>query len=255
MNDLFCVSGKHIFITGASSGLGAHFADVLSVRGARLSLAARRFERLQSQVDLLGTHRCSAYPIEMDVANSDSVTTGFAAAQRQFGPVDVLINNAGIASSTPVLKMHPSEWRHVIDVNLNGAWYAAQQAARQMVESGNGGSIVNITSILSYRAAKGSTPYASSKAAFDHLTRMLALEWARYNIRVNAIAPGYIHSEMTEKFLQTEAGQKTVANIPQQRVGDPQDLDGALLLLVSDASRYMNGTTIVVDGGHLQSSL
>jgi NAD(P)-dependent dehydrogenase (short-subunit alcohol dehydrogenase family) len=255
MRDLFSVVDKHILITGASSGLGEHFAKTLSERGARVSLAARRIERLENVVEEIRTTNGKAQAISMDVSVSKSVVAGFDEAKKQFGAVDVVINNAGTAGRAPSIEMAPEEWLRIIDANLNGAWYVAQQAGKQMIESGNGGSLINIASILAYRQKEGLAAYCSSKAGVSHLTHVLALEWATHNIRVNAIAPGYIHSEMTNAVLASEAGKKMIAKTPQQRAGYPEDLDGALLLLCSDASSFMTGSSITVDGGHLQTSL
>jgi NAD(P)-dependent dehydrogenase (short-subunit alcohol dehydrogenase family) len=255
MRDLFSVADRHILITGASSGLGEHFARTLSERGARVSLAARRIERLQKLVEDIRSTNGEAQAIAMDVSASISVANGFDESMKRFGAVDVVINNAGTASRAPSVEMPAEEWLRIIDANLNGAWYVAQQAGKQMIESGNGGSLINIASIMAYRQKEGLAAYCSSKAGVNHLTHVLALEWAKHNIRVNAIAPGYIHSEMTDALLASEAGKKMIDSTPQQRAGNPEDLDGALLLLCSDASSYMTGSTITVDGGHMRTSL
>ena len=255
MRDLFSIADKHILITGASSGLGGHFAKMLSGRGACVSLAARRIERLQKLAEDIRTTNGKAQVISMDVSDGQSVAAGFDKAKNHFGAVDVVINNAGTASRGPSVDVLEQEWRRIIDANLNGAWFVAQQAGKQMIESGNGGSIINIASIMAFRQKEELAAYCSSKAAVNHLTHVLALEWASHNIRVNSIAPGYIHSEMTDALLASHSGKKMIANTPQQRAGDPEDLDGALLLLCSDASSYMTGSTITVDGGHMQTSL
>ena len=255
MRDLFSITDKHILITGASSGLGEHFAKMLSGRGARVSLAARRIERLQKLAEDIRATNGKAQVISMDVSDGQSVAAGFGEAKNHFGAVDIVINNAGTAGCSPSVEMLEEEWSRIIDTNLNGTWFVAQQAGKQMIESGNGGSIINITSIMAYRQTKGLAAYCSSKAAVNHLTHVLALEWATHNIRVNAIAPGYIRSEMNDAFLASHSGKKIIANTPQQRAGNPEDLDGALLLLCSDASNYMTGSTITVDGGHMQTSL
>jgi NAD(P)-dependent dehydrogenase (short-subunit alcohol dehydrogenase family) len=255
MRDLFSVADKHILITGASSGLGEHFAKTLSECGARVSLAARRIERLQKLVEDIHSTNGKAQAILMDVSDSKSVAAGFDEAKKHFGAVDVAINNAGVASLEPSVEVLEEEWLRIVGANLNGAWYVAQQAGKQMIESGNGGSIINIASIMAYRQKAGLAAYCSSKAAVNHLTHVLALEWATHDIRVNAIAPGYIHSEMTDALLTSEPGIEMIAKIPQQRAGNPEDLDGALLLLCSEASSFMTGSTITVDGGHLQTSL
>ena len=255
MHDIFSVKGKHILITGASSGLGAHMAIMLATRGARISAAARRMDRLQSLVEDIQSAGGEALALNMDVVDQESVTAGFLQANSHFGAVNVIINNAGTATRMPAEDMPGEDWQRVIDANLNGAWYVAQCAGRQMIKAGNGGSIINIASIMAYRQSQGLAAYCSSKAAVNHLTQVLALEWAQHGIRVNAIAPGYIYSEMTEALLASERGQAMIASTPMQRAGTADELDGTVLLLASQASSYINGATIVVDGGHLQTSL
>ncbi len=255
MRDLFSVTDKHILITGASSGLGKHFSKTLSELGARVSLSARRTERLQKLVADIRATSGEAQAVPMDVSASQSVAAAFDESKSLFGPVDVVINNAGTAGRGPSVEVPAEEWLRIIDVNLNGAWYVAQQAGQQMIESGNGGSIINIASIMAYRQKEGLAAYCSSKAGVNHLTHVLALEWAKHSIRVNAIAPGYIHSEMTDAVLASDSGKEMIASTPQQRAGNPADLDGALLLLCSDASSFMTGSTITVDGGHMQTAL
>jgi NAD(P)-dependent dehydrogenase (short-subunit alcohol dehydrogenase family) len=255
MQDIFSVEGKHILITGASSGLGAHMATMLAGRGARISAAARRVDRLQSLVEDIQGNGGAAAAVVMDVVDQAAVETGFDQARSRFGAVDVVINNAGTAARAPAEDTTAEEWHRVIEANLNGAWYVAQCAGRQMIESGNGGSIINMASIMAYRQSEGFAAYCSSKAAVNHLTHVLALEWAARGIRVNAIAPGYFYSEMTDALFASERGQAMVANTPLKRAGTPDELDGTVLLLASDASSYINGATIVVDGGHMQTSL
>jgi NAD(P)-dependent dehydrogenase (short-subunit alcohol dehydrogenase family) len=255
MQDIFSVEGKHILITGASSGLGAHMATMLAGRGARISAAARRVDRLQSLVEDIQGNGGAAAAVVMDVVDQAAVETGFDQARSRFGAVDVVINNAGTAARAPAEDTTAEEWHRVIEANLNGAWYVAQCAGRQMIESGNGGSIINMASIMAYRQSEGLAAYCSSKAAVNHLTHVLALEWAARGIRVNAIAPGYFYSEMTDALFASERGQAMVANTPLKRAGTPDELDGTVLLLASDASSYINGATIVVDGGHMQTSL
>jgi NAD(P)-dependent dehydrogenase (short-subunit alcohol dehydrogenase family) len=173
----------------------------------------------------------------------------------RFGRIDVLVNNAGVVASAPVLDLTEAEWDRVLDTDLKGAWLMAREAARAMAGDGKGGSIVNIGSIIGLRVAGGVSAYAAAKAALLHLTRAMALELARHGVRVNALAPGYFETEMNRAFLATEAGQALIKRIPQRRLGRPADLDGPLLLLASAASAYMTGAVIAVDGGHLQSSL
>jgi NAD(P)-dependent dehydrogenase (short-subunit alcohol dehydrogenase family) len=191
----------------------------------------------------------------MDVTQPASVQAAFDAAAQALGPVSVVINNAGIAVSRPALELTEADWTGLVDVNLNGAWRVAQAAARHFIAHGTPGAIVNIASILGQRVASHVAPYAAAKAGLLHLTRALALEWARHGIRVNALAPGYIATDLNREFFASPAGEALIKRVPQRRLGQPQDLNGPLLLLASDASAFMTGSVIDVDGGHLASSL
>lgn len=242
-------------VTGASGGLGRHFAKTLAQAGMKVVLAARRVEQMQPVVEQIREAGGEAMSVEMDVTRPDSVETALQAVSNAWGGIDVLVNNAGIAATRPLLKQTEDDWKQVIDVNLTGCWRVAQAVAKQMALSESGGSIINIASILGLRVATQVPAYAASKAAFIHLTRAMALELARYRIRVNAIAPGYIRTEMNREFFETKAGDDLVKRIPQRRLGELNDLDGVLLLLASKTSQYMTGVVIPVDGGHLCSSL
>jgi NAD(P)-dependent dehydrogenase (short-subunit alcohol dehydrogenase family) len=255
MSEPFSLKGRVALVTGASGGLGRQFALTLSGAGASVVLTARRKSKLEQLSQEIESNGAKAVPVVMDVTNADSIRDGFVAAERAFGTVTILVNNSGIASATPALEIDEADWNRTMDTNLKGAWLVAQEAARQMVTAETHGSIINIASILAFRVAKDLAPYAASKAALLQLTRSLSLEWARHKIRVNAIAPGYIITDMNREFFQRAESADVIKRIPQRRVGTPEDLDGALLLLASDASSYMTGSTIVVDGGHLQSSL
>jgi NAD(P)-dependent dehydrogenase (short-subunit alcohol dehydrogenase family) len=252
---LFELRGKVAFVTGASSGLGEHFARTLAARGATVIAAARRIDRLDALVGQIARSGGKAFAVRLDVTDPASVQAAMAEAVEQAGAPDILVNNAGIAQAKPSIDLTEADWRQVMDTNLDGAWRIAQASAREMIAARKPGSIVNIASILGYRVATSLLAYTAAKAALIQATRALALEWARHGIRVNAIAPGYIETDINSGFFQTEAGQAMVKRVPQRRIGNPADLDGALLLLASDASRYMTGSTVVVDGGHLVSTL
>lgn len=254
MSNLFDLTGKTALVTGASGVLGAHFARVLATAGASVALAARRTDRLESLADDITAAGGSAFSVSMDVTDAASVEAAFAGIAAALGPVDILVNNSGIAKTAPALSLSDDDWTSVVDVNLNGAFRCAQSAARQMKQNG-GGVIINIASILSFRVTAQVPAYAATKAGLVQMTHALALEWARDNIRVNALAPGYIATDINSDFFASPAGEAMIKRIPQRRLGQPTDLDGPLLLLASDASAYMTGSVITADGGHLQSTL
>ena len=252
---LFDIQGKVALVTGASSGLGRHFAQTLAAAGATVVVAARRTDRLDALVAEIAAAGGHALAVSMDVTEGASVDAAFAQAAQAVGAPDIVVNNAGIAQTRPALELSEDDWRQVMDTNLDGAFRVAQAAAKAMTAGKKGGSIVNIASILGLRVASSLLAYTAAKAALIQATHALALEWARYGIRVNAIAPGYVETEINAGFFQTEHGQAMVKRVPQRRIGQASELDGALLLLASGASSYMTGSVLVVDGGHLVSSL
>jgi len=255
MSKRFDLTGKVALVTGASSGLGVHFSRTLAAAGASVAIAARRADRLASlQAELQSAGR-QAVAVELDVQSSDSITAAFATAEEALGPIDIVINNAGISIVKPALDMPVEDWDAVVNTNLRGAWLVAQTAGKRWLMAKRPGVIVNIASILGLRTIGQVAPYNASKAGLIHLTRALAMEWARHDIRVNAICPGYIETEMNGDFWKTPAGQRLIDRIPQRRIGQPEHLDGALLLLASDAGTFMTGSVLTVDGGHTVSSL
>lgn len=241
---------KVALVTGASAGLGAHFATVLAGAGAEVILAARRPDALAAVAERIRADGGKCETITLDVTDGASITAAAPALAR----ADILINNAGVVRDAPALDQSEADWDTVIDTNLKGIFRMSQAAGRAMRARG-GGSIINIASILGLRQAGGVLPYAVSKSGTIQMTKTLALELARFGIRVNALAPGYLETELNAGFWETEAGKAMIKRIPQRRLGQLADLDGPLLLLASDLSRYMTGAVIEVDGGHLVSTL
>ena len=255
MSKRFDLTGKVALVTGASSGLGVHFARTLAAAGASVAIAARRADRLASLQAELQSAGARAVAVELDVQSGDSITAAFAAVEEALGPIDVVVNNAGISIVKPALEMPVEDWDAVVNTNLRGAWLVAQTAGKRWLMAKRPGVIVNIASILGLRTIGQVAPYNASKAGLIHLTRALAMEWARHDIRVNAICPGYIETEMNSDFWKTPGGQRLIDRIPQRRIGKPEHLDGALLLLASEAGSFMTGSVLTVDGGHTVSSL
>jgi NAD(P)-dependent dehydrogenase (short-subunit alcohol dehydrogenase family) len=243
---LFDLAGRHALVTGGGTGLGRSLALTLAAAGARLTLCARRTAPLEETAALIRSGGGTAACLVMDVSDPASVTAAFAALD---GPLDVLVNNAGVAADRMLLDVEEEDWSRVQEANLGGAWRVARAAARHMIDGGRGGSIINIASVLGTSVQKGTGPYAAAKAGLLHLSRSMALEWARYGIRVNAIAPGYYHTDMAASYLESDTGHAMLKRIPLRRLGDPDELAGALLLLASGAGRYMTGSVITVDGG------
>ncbi|PWS37689.1 2-deoxy-D-gluconate 3-dehydrogenase [Falsiroseomonas bella] len=252
MTGHFSLAGSVALVTGASGGLGRHFARVLHVAGAAVVLAARRAESVAAAATALGDR---AMPVALDVTDAGSIAAALDAVEARFGPCDVLVNNAGIAVTKPFLQQEEADWDQVMDVDLRGAFVMAQAAARRMVAAGKGGAIVNIASIGGVRIIPGVAAYTAAKAGLLQLTRQMGVELARHRIRVNAIAPGYIETDINRDFFASEAGQAMVKRIPQRRLGTPDDLTGPLLLLASEAGAHMTGSVITVDGGHSVNAL
>jgi len=251
MSDLFDVSKEIILITGASQGLGRQFARVLSAHGAAVALAARQTAKLKTLEQEINAKGGRAVAVAMDVTDTASIAGAIDAAEAALGPITVLINNAGIAVEKLAIDQTEEDWDAVIGANLKGAYFAATEIARRMIARKQGGNIVNIASVLGLSVMKFLSPYTISKAGIVQATKAMALELAGSGIRVNALAPGYIDTEMNHEFWTTPAGEKLTKRIPQRRVGSESDLDGTILLLASSASRYMTGSVVTVDGGFL----
>jgi 3-oxoacyl-[acyl-carrier protein] reductase len=249
--EMFSLKGRVALVTGASSGLGVQFARALAENGAALALVARRADRLKALKDEIESKGGKAVAIEADVTDRAAMTRAFDAAEKAFGTVTILVNNAGIAHGGRAVEMPPEEWRKVLSTNLDAVFFWAQEAARRMLAAKKQGAIVNIASVLGLAVAKGAVAYATAKAGVVQVTKALAVELAFKGVRVNAIAPGWFVTEMNDDYLASEAGTAIKREIPMGRFGNIGDLDGALLLLASDAGSYITGATIVVDGGQV----
>jgi NAD(P)-dependent dehydrogenase (short-subunit alcohol dehydrogenase family) len=251
MTDIFSfsVSGEVAFVTGASSGIGRHFAEVLAAAGAKVALAARRADRLAELAREIET-RGQCLPVSCDVTDRESIVAAITAAEDGLGPLSILVNNAGVVVSKPLFEHSEADWDYVIDTNLKGAWLTAREFAHHLVERKRPGRIINIASVLGFRTIGQVPAYCAAKAGLIHLTHVLAMELARHRILVNALAPGYVETDFNREFFKTEAGQRLISRIPMKRIAQPEDLDGALLFLASPASAYVTGAVISVDGGH-----
>ena len=253
ISSVFDLTGQHAIVTGASRGLGRHFALTLARAGAQVALAARGIDRLEAAVKEIEGFGGCAIAVQVDVTDGKSVKTCVETAENALGPINILVNNAGIAVTKPLLEHAEEDWDSVLDTNLKGVWLMAQEIARRMVRREQGGSIINIASVLGERGISQLPGYCASKGGIINLTRAMAVELAPYMIRVNTIAPGYIETDMNRQFFATQAGQRLIKRIPQRRLGQVEDLDGVLLLLSSDASQYITGSIITIDGGQSAS--
>jgi NAD(P)-dependent dehydrogenase (short-subunit alcohol dehydrogenase family) len=246
----FGIAGQVALVTGASSGIGRHFAVLLAAAGVKVALAARRVERLAELAREIEAAGGQSLPIACDVTRSDGVAAAVAAAENELGPLTLLVNNAGVVVSKPLFEHTEADWDHVIDTNLKGAWLMAREFAQHLVGLKRPGRIINISSVLGFRTIGRVPAYCAAKAGLTHLTHVLAMELARFGILVNALAPGYVETDFNRAFFQTEPGKALISRIPLKRLGQTEDLDGALLFLASPASAYVTGTVISVDGGH-----
>jgi len=255
--DLFSLQGNVAVLSGASTGIGRHMAGTLAGAGAKVVLGARSVAKLEERVAEIRAAGGDAFAAPLDVSDIKSVVAFFDAAEKRFGGVDILVNNAGVeAGAHTYVTLDDEGWDTVIDTNLKGLWWMTRELTRRVAAQKRAGAVVvNISSITSERTTKGIFPYAVSKAGVNQATRVMALEGAKYNVRVNALAPGYIYTNVSKALLDSDVAPEFVKRIPQRRLGEFTDLDGPLLLLASDASRYMTGSIVVVDGGHTVSSL
>jgi NAD(P)-dependent dehydrogenase (short-subunit alcohol dehydrogenase family) len=246
----FDLTGEVALVTGASSGIGRHLAELLAAAGAKVALAARRVDRLSEAAREIEAAGGESLPIACDVTRSDSVVAAVAKAEAELGPLTMLVNNAGVVISKPLFEHTEADWDYVVDTNLKGAWLVAREFAHHLVGLKRPGRIINISSVLGLRTIGRVPAYCAAKAGLTHLTQVLAMELARYSILVNALAPGYVETDFNRAFFQTEAGKALISRIPLKRLGQTDDLDGAILLLASPAGAYLTGAVIAVDGGH-----
>jgi len=247
-------NGKVALVTGASSGLGARFAKILAEAGAQVVLAARRVERLKELRAEIESNGGAAHLVTLDVTDYASIKSAIAHAETEAGPIDILINNSGVSSTQRLVDVTPEDYRYVMDTNLQGAFFVAQEAAKRMILRAKGDPsrqhrIINIASVAGLRVLSQIGVYCMSKAGVVQMTKAMALEWGRHGINVNAICPGYIETEINREYFQSEGGQKLIDMLPRKRIGHPEDLDGLLLLLSADESRFINGAIITADDG------
>ena len=249
MNAPQTLTGKTALVTGASSGLGLRFATILAAAGARVILAARRTDRLaelQRQIAVAGG---TAASVAMDVTQVDSIVSGVAKGEELLGPIDILVNNSGIATENRMGRFTEAQYDELMDTNLKGAFFVAQTVGQRMIDGKRRGRIINVASTAGLRPFTTLGLYGLSKAGLIYLTRSMAMEWARYGLCINAICPGYIKTEINAAHWDTDSGKKLTSMLPKRRIGNPEDLDGVILLLASDAADSINGAIIPADDG------
>ncbi len=249
--ELFDLKGRVALVTGVSGGLGLRFAEVLAANGASVALVARRADKLKEGVAKITAAGGQAVAIEADVLDRGQMNRAFDQAEQALGTVTILVNNAGVAHSTRATELTEDEWHRVLHTNLDAVFFWAQEGARRMLAANQKGAIINIASVLGFGVSKGTIAYATAKAGVVQMTKALGLELAFKGVRVNAIAPGWFVTDINRDYLASEHGKKLTREIPVGRFGQDGDLDGALLLLASDAGGYITGATIVCDGGQM----
>jgi NAD(P)-dependent dehydrogenase (short-subunit alcohol dehydrogenase family) len=252
---MFSLKSQVALVTGGAGALGRQMALTLAQAGAHIVLAGRTLETLQSTAEAVIAQGGIAYCVRMDVALESSIVSALDEAQERAGIISIVVNNAGTNRPKPALEVTADDWDTVLGTNLRGCFLVARECAQRLIHAKTPGSIINIASVLALRGQKGVSAYMAAKAGLVHLTRSLALEWAAYGIRVNALLPGYVSSDLTASFLESEQGMRLVRGIPQRRLAETEELSGPLLLLASGASSYMTGSIVVVDGGLIVTSL
>lgn len=248
----FDLRGSTALVTGATRGLGRHFASVLAAAGARVAVSGRRLDVAEAVAAELDGE---AIGVALEVTEPPSIKAAFDVAEERLGPVGILVNNAGVLIAKPALQHGPGDWRQVVGTDLDGAFYVLREGARRMAARGQGGAIVNIGSVSGERGGDMVPSYAAAKAGLHQLTKVMAMELAPQGIRVNALAPGYVQTDMSAVFLASERGRSALARVPMGRPAELSELDGALLLLASPAGSYLTGVVLPVDGGALVSVL
>lgn len=252
--DIFSLKGRVALITGASSGLGERFAEVAAANGASVVLAARRADRMQDIVARIEKNGGRAMGVACDATDNASMSRAFDAAEKQFGTVDLFVANAGMARLGKVVEMPEDEYRKLMALDMDAVFFNSREAAKRMMAANKPGAIITTASIAAFIVERNIVAYNMAKAAVMQFTKGFALEVGRKNIRVNAIAPGYVVTDINRDFLLSPKGQQGKEKLPLGRYGEVDDLDGVFLLLASNASRWMTGSTVVIDGGHILTS-
>ncbi len=248
MFEMFSLKGKKAFVSGASRGLGHEIALTMAEAGADVALAARTVPALEETAETIRKMGREALVCPMDISKIDDIEKAVHGVAKAFGRIDILINNAGIAAESPVIEMTVETWDRVMNVNLRGHVFCTKAVGKYMIEN-RYGKVINIASILGLVGVAYNSPYAASKGGLIQFTKSLALEWVRYNIQVNALCPGYLLTDLNREFFETPRGQKVINKIPMRRAADLKEIRGVTLLLASDASSFITGSVVVVDGG------
>jgi len=248
--NIFSVEGRVALVSGASSGLGEHIAELLADNGVAVVCAARRMDLLDGLAERIKAKGGKALAVSMDVTDRASVKAGFDLAEKEFGTPDIIIANAGATGRQPFIEMEESNWDHILNVNVKGVFNLGQEGAQRLVAAGKPGNIINISSICAVSSFMGLTHYSASKGAVNQLTRVMGHELAEHDIRVNALAPGFLHTDLVADYYATPQGKADLANLPLGRAGELSELNGTILLLASNAASYMSGSIVTADAAH-----